>query len=173
MRLAQTLDTDFRNTWRVALGANYLYSDALKLKFGIAYDQSPVKRRRRLVSLPDNNRVWLSVGGQYCWQSLACSIYRIFSLRRSRQSITRPATSMSMGFYAAVSGSLARSTRMLSKIHRFAKKCPGDGAFFLYQTTSSACDPASIDANMTFSDKLLRTDRWNSTSCPAIEWRKL
>ncbi len=64
--LLQTLDTDFRNTWRIALGANYRYSDALKLKFGIAYDQSPVKNpETRLVSMPDNNRVWLSMGGQY------------------------------------------------------------------------------------------------------------
>lgn len=64
--LAQTLDTDFRNTWRVALGANYQYTEALKLKFGIAYDQSPVRQgETRLVSLPDTNRVWFSTGGQY------------------------------------------------------------------------------------------------------------
>ncbi|MBK5915246.1 OmpP1/FadL family transporter [Rhodocyclus purpureus] len=64
--LTQTLDTDFRNTWRVALGANYLLNDAWKLKFGIAYDQTPVKGAdTRLVSLPDNNRVWLSLGAQW------------------------------------------------------------------------------------------------------------
>lgn len=63
---AQVLDTDFRNTWRVALGANYQYAPALKLKFGVAYDQTPVKRpETRLVSLPDNSRVWLSMGAQY------------------------------------------------------------------------------------------------------------
>lgn len=63
---AQTLDTDFRDTWRVALGANYKYSDAWKLKFGIAYDETPVKRAAtRLVSMPDNNRLWLSTGAQW------------------------------------------------------------------------------------------------------------
>lgn len=63
---AQTLDTDFRNTWRVALGANYQYNDALKLKFGVAYDQSPVRSAStRLVSLPDASRIWFSTGGQY------------------------------------------------------------------------------------------------------------
>ncbi|WP_242596864.1 OmpP1/FadL family transporter [Rhodocyclus gracilis] len=62
----QTLDTEFRNTWRVALGANYKYTDALKFKFGIAYDQSPVKgASTRLVSLPDNNRLWFSTGVQW------------------------------------------------------------------------------------------------------------
>lgn len=63
---AQTLDTDFRNTWRAALGATYKYSDAWKLKFGVAYDQSPVKdAEHRLASLPDNNRIWLSIGAQF------------------------------------------------------------------------------------------------------------
>ena len=63
---AQTLDTDFRDTWRLALGGNYKYSDAWKLKFGIAYDQTPVKgAATRLTSLPDNDRVWFSFGTQW------------------------------------------------------------------------------------------------------------
>ena len=49
-----------------AWGATYKYNDAWKLKYGIAYDQTPVKRAStRLVSLPDNDRVWLSVGAQW------------------------------------------------------------------------------------------------------------
>ena len=63
---AQTLETSFRDTWRVALGANYKLNDVWKLKYGVAYDQSPVKgASTRLVSLPDNDRVWLSVGAQW------------------------------------------------------------------------------------------------------------
>ena len=69
---AQTLDTKFRDTWRVALGANYKLSDAWKLKFGTAYDQTPIKdAEHRLVSLPDNNRIWLSTGAQ--WQPTKAS----------------------------------------------------------------------------------------------------
>jgi long-chain fatty acid transport protein len=64
--LAQTLDTDFRDTWRVALGATYQYNEATKLKFGIAYDQTPVRgEATRLVSLPDNDRTWFSFGSQW------------------------------------------------------------------------------------------------------------
>lgn len=64
--VAQTLDTDFRDTWRVAVGANYQYTQTLKLKFGIAYDQTPVKgAATRLVSLPDNDRTWFSFGTQW------------------------------------------------------------------------------------------------------------
>ncbi|PIY28945.1 MAG: long-chain fatty acid transporter, partial [Comamonadaceae bacterium CG_4_10_14_3_um_filter_60_42] len=63
---AQTLDTDFRDTTRVAVGVNYQYRGDLKLKFGLAYDQTPVKgASTRLVSLPDNDRTWLSAGAQW------------------------------------------------------------------------------------------------------------
>jgi long-chain fatty acid transport protein len=64
--LAQTLDTDFRDSVRVAVGANYQYTGDLKLKFGLAYDQTPVKgASTRLVSLPDNDRTWFSTGAQW------------------------------------------------------------------------------------------------------------
>lgn len=64
--IAQVLESDFQDTWRVALGANYQYNDAWKLKFGLAYDQTPVKgASSRLVSLPDNDRVWFSFGTQW------------------------------------------------------------------------------------------------------------
>ena len=64
--IAQTLDTNFRDTWRVGLGATYKLNDAWKLKFGIAYDQTPVKGAdTRLTSLPDNNRTWFSTGAQW------------------------------------------------------------------------------------------------------------
>lgn len=62
----QTLDAEFRDTWRIALGANYKLNDAWKLKFGVAYDQTPVRSADlRLVSLPDSNRTWLSTGAQW------------------------------------------------------------------------------------------------------------
>ncbi|WP_068809420.1 OmpP1/FadL family transporter [Thauera phenolivorans] len=64
--LAQRLDTDFQDTWRVAVGANYQLNDAWKLKFGLAYDETPVKNaEKRLTSLPDNDRIWFSFGGQW------------------------------------------------------------------------------------------------------------
>ena len=35
-------------------------------KFGVAYDQTPVKgASTRLVSMPDNDRIWLSFGSQW------------------------------------------------------------------------------------------------------------
>jgi long-chain fatty acid transport protein len=64
--LAQRLATEFRDTWRVALGGIYNYSANWDLKFGLAYDQTPVRStQQRLVSLPDNDRLWLSAGAQW------------------------------------------------------------------------------------------------------------
>ncbi|MFT3734204.1 MAG: outer membrane protein transport protein [Rhodocyclaceae bacterium] len=63
---AQTLDAHFRNTWRVALGATQKLNSAWKVKYGVAYDQSPVRStEERLVSLPDNDRIWVSLGTQW------------------------------------------------------------------------------------------------------------
>jgi long-chain fatty acid transport protein len=55
----------WRDTWRVALGANYKYSDQWKIRMGIAYDQSPVRDATRLPRVPDSDRIWLAVGAQY------------------------------------------------------------------------------------------------------------
>jgi long-chain fatty acid transport protein len=64
--IAQTLDTDFQDTWRIALGANYKLDDMWKLRFGLAWDETPVKgASTRLVSLPDEDRYWFTFGAQY------------------------------------------------------------------------------------------------------------
>lgn len=63
--LAQVLDTDFRDSTRIAIGANYQYSGDMTLKFGLSFDQTPVKSETtRLVSLPDADRTMLSTGAQ-------------------------------------------------------------------------------------------------------------
>ncbi len=59
-------DLRFRDTWRIALGANYKLNQQWTLKGGVAWDQSPVhKDKYRPTALPDNDRYWLSVGAQY------------------------------------------------------------------------------------------------------------
>src|SRR6266853_2070292 len=60
-----TTPENFRNTWRVGVGAVHRYDDAWSIKMGLAYDQTPVNDTDRTARLPDNNRLWLSVGGQY------------------------------------------------------------------------------------------------------------
>src|SRR5712691_3507981 len=60
-----TTPENFKNTWRVGAGAIYRYDDAWSIKTGLAYDQTPVNDTDRTARLPDQKRIWLSVGGQY------------------------------------------------------------------------------------------------------------
>lgn len=60
-----TEELKWRDTWRVAFGGTYAYTDALNLKFGLAWDQTPVRDTSRLPRVPDEDRVWLSVGVQW------------------------------------------------------------------------------------------------------------
>ncbi len=60
------LKLKFKDSWRIAVGANYAVNDSWKIKAGLAWDQSPVRHAEyRLASLPDSNRYWLSLGAQY------------------------------------------------------------------------------------------------------------
>lgn len=54
------------NTLRYSIGASYHYSDAIKLRAGIAYDQEAIKNQYRTARIPGNDRKWLSVGAG--WQ---------------------------------------------------------------------------------------------------------
>ena len=64
--VAQVLDANFRDAWRFALGANYKVSEAWKVKFGLAYDQTPVPdAQHRMVSLPDSDRTSVATGLQW------------------------------------------------------------------------------------------------------------
>jgi long-chain fatty acid transport protein len=56
---------NWKNTWRVAAGATHHYSDQWLARVGVAYDQSPVPDAFRTARIPDNDRTWLSLGGQY------------------------------------------------------------------------------------------------------------
>jgi long-chain fatty acid transport protein len=55
----------YKDSWRIAWGAAYKLNDAAKLKFGLAYDRTPTTDKDRSARVPDNHRVWLSLGAQY------------------------------------------------------------------------------------------------------------
>ncbi|MDR0771360.1 MAG: outer membrane protein transport protein [Burkholderiales bacterium] len=55
----------FKNTWRVSVGGNYRFDERWLMRAGVAFDQSPVRDDYRTPRLPDADRYWVSVGGQY------------------------------------------------------------------------------------------------------------
>jgi long-chain fatty acid transport protein len=56
---------NYKDSWRYSVGTNYHYNDQWMARAGLAYDETPTNDTDRSVRLPDSNRVWLSVGGQY------------------------------------------------------------------------------------------------------------
>lgn len=56
---------NYKDSWRFAWGAAYRATESTKLKFGIAYDKTPTTDNDRSARVPDNDRVWFSLGGQW------------------------------------------------------------------------------------------------------------
>ena len=55
----------WHNTRRYALGATYKYSDDWKLRFGVAYDESPVSANFLTPRIPDQSRWVLGLGAHF------------------------------------------------------------------------------------------------------------
>jgi long-chain fatty acid transport protein len=62
---ASLTNENWKNTYRFSLGANHHYNEQWISRVGIALDQSPVDDQYRTARIPDNDRTWLSLGGQY------------------------------------------------------------------------------------------------------------
>ncbi len=60
-----SIPENWKNAVRVAVGTSYKYNDRLKLRTGIAYDESPIPDDFRTPRIPDSDRIWLSLGGGY------------------------------------------------------------------------------------------------------------
>lgn len=56
---------NFRNTWGVAVGAEWRLHDRLALRGGVQWDESPTVDATRSTRIPDADRLWLAVGGSY------------------------------------------------------------------------------------------------------------
>jgi long-chain fatty acid transport protein len=56
---------NWKDTWRVSAGASYHYNSQWMARVGVAYDQTPVPDEYRTVRIPDADRTWIAIGGQY------------------------------------------------------------------------------------------------------------
>ncbi len=61
-----TIPFQYKDGWFFALGGEYQWSDRLTLRAGAAYEISPIDDRVRIPLIPDNDRVWASIGAS--WQ---------------------------------------------------------------------------------------------------------
>lgn len=64
------LEFDWKDGWYFALGGEYDVNDKLTVRAGVAYEDSPInKATSRLLQLPDNDRIWASIGASYKWSA--------------------------------------------------------------------------------------------------------
>jgi len=56
---------NWRNTWRGSVGATQRYGEQWTARLGVAYDQTPVSDTYRNARIPDQDRTWFALGGQY------------------------------------------------------------------------------------------------------------
>lgn len=60
------LNPAWKDSFKVSVGGAYQLSEPLQLRFGLAYDKSPVPDdNHRLSTMPDNDRIWYSIGAKY------------------------------------------------------------------------------------------------------------
>jgi long-chain fatty acid transport protein len=62
--LTRTVE-NWDNTMRYSVGVNYHYSDAIKLRAGLAYDEEAINDQFRTARIPGNDRKWLSLGANW------------------------------------------------------------------------------------------------------------
>jgi long-chain fatty acid transport protein len=60
-----TLQFQWDDTWRYGLGANYKMNPQTKLRFGLAFDETPTNDTHRTARLPDEDRTWVALGVQW------------------------------------------------------------------------------------------------------------
>ncbi len=64
-------DESYKDAYRLALGTSYFYDDNWTFRAGIAFDDSPVPANNRSISIPDQDRLWLSAGTSYAFNDHA------------------------------------------------------------------------------------------------------
>jgi long-chain fatty acid transport protein len=59
------INLGFSDSWFTSIGASYQWNDAVTLRGGLGWDQSPVDNRYRTVSIPDQDRYMVGLGFGY------------------------------------------------------------------------------------------------------------
>jgi long-chain fatty acid transport protein len=62
-----TIPLNYDDGFFYSIGADYKLNDQWTLRAGLAYEQSPIDTQIRSTRLPDNDRIWVSLGAGYQW----------------------------------------------------------------------------------------------------------
>jgi long-chain fatty acid transport protein len=61
------LPLNYKDGYFYSAGAEYWFSPRIAVRAGVAYEESPITDEVRTPRLPDNDRIWLSLGATYKW----------------------------------------------------------------------------------------------------------
>ena len=101
-----TTTENWKDSWFFSLGGEYRFNDYATLRMGAAYEISSVPDATRTPRLPDNDRIWLSIGGGYKiadWLSLNAGFTHIF-VQDSTVNLTAAGNDLNRGSLTAKFG---------------------------------------------------------------------
>jgi long-chain fatty acid transport protein len=100
------------DTYKIAVGASYKYSDQWKARFGVAFDQTPVTNEPT-PRLPDSDRWWFAIGGEYKYsKNLKFDAGLVYIMADNPSFFNRNAGSTAQ--YGLINGSYDASVTILS-----------------------------------------------------------
>ncbi|HDF2341179.1 long-chain fatty acid outer membrane transporter [Morganella morganii] len=101
----------FKNAYRVALGTTYYHDDNWTFRGGIAFDDSPVPANNRSISIPDQDRIWFSLGSTYAFNKDASVDVGVAYMHGRKVNISEPL--MSKDQLATIGGKLGNPNLQL------------------------------------------------------------
>jgi len=116
------LSLGFDNTWRFALGGEYVLNERWTLRGGVARDESPVSADVRTVRLPDEDRQWITVGARWRFsdQLTFDAGYAHIFVDDGTIASTRPQVGAPASFTSVVRGTVKSRVDILSVQVRYA-----------------------------------------------------
>ena len=63
------LPLDYKDGWFFSIGGEYVVNPEWTVRAGLGYEVSPIEDRTRNLRLPDNDRIWASLGATYTWSN--------------------------------------------------------------------------------------------------------
>jgi long-chain fatty acid transport protein len=84
------LPLNYEDGYFYSLGLDYQVNDRLALRAGVAFEQSPIETTTRSTRLPDDDRIWASIGATYQWNeklSIDVAYTHIFGANDTRVNI--------------------------------------------------------------------------------------
>ncbi|ACT06200.1 membrane protein involved in aromatic hydrocarbon degradation [Dickeya chrysanthemi Ech1591] len=96
-------DENFHDSYRIALGTTYYYDDNWTFRTGIAFDDSPVPADKRTISIPDQDRLWLSAGTTYAFNKDASVDVGVSYMHGQKVTIREPGVAPNLPSYTFTS----------------------------------------------------------------------